>query len=149
VTVFLVVTALVNIALGYGLAMYLGHPEWPLRRKAVAGPPVEGPLPEEEEELTVVVGAKPTVTAAAAPMPTPSPAPEQAIAGAPAIVAEAPAASVAATPTATSGEAAAAEPEIEQQMLAGIEEFRNQLAQMKAQPEATATPAGAAAAANA
>jgi hypothetical protein len=142
VTVFLIVTALVNIALGYGLALYLGPPAWPTLRRKAAGPPVEEPLVEDDEELTVIVGPKPTqapVSGAA-----PSHAPEATVAS-PA----APAAATPITPGALAETAAAANaaPELEEHVLAGIEEFRNQLAQMKAQPEAAPSPTAAAAAA--
>lgn len=94
---FVIVTAVVNIGLGYGLAVYLGH-----TRRCIDGVSVD------DHEI-----------ASEAPAPVPMPAP----AAAP-IVATAPVADV----------PSAAEAGLEQDVLAGIEEFRNQLAQMKAQP---------------
>jgi hypothetical protein len=142
VTLFLIVTALVNIALGYGLAMYLGSPEWPGRRRMAAGPPTEEQVGEDEEELTVIVGAKPAaVTVATA---APSASPEVAIASPSAPAAAPP---ITAGATAETAAAAGAGPELEEHVLAGIEEFRNQLAQMKAQPEGAPSPTAAAAAA--
>lgn len=94
---FVIVTAVVNIGLGYALALYLGR-----TRRCV------GEISVEDHEI-----------ASESPAPLHMPAP----AAAP-IVAADPAADV----------TSAAEAGLEQDVLAGIEEFRNQLAQMKAQP---------------
>lgn len=131
-TIFLTVSALVNIGLGYWLATYLA------REKARAGADlpvgiidVEAIPPHAEQPVqSASPDAMLPVAPAVAAMPT-----------APAIQA-APEAVVPVMATAA-GEAAAAPmgtgidaPEVETEVLAGIEEFRNQLAQMKATPDA-------------
>jgi hypothetical protein len=133
---FLVVTALINIALGYGLAVYFGHAGWPRASHA------EEPAPEHvadhvHEEITIATPT-PVATHVAASAPPTASAPLTASAEVAAALAAAPA--PAAEPTAP-------EAELENEVLAGIEEFRSQLAQMKAQPSAGSTPAEAAAAA--
>ena len=92
---FVIVTAVLNIGLGYGLAIYLGR-----ARRAVA---------ESVEDVHEIAVEAPTPIHAPAPVPAPS-------------------------PPITAESAPPAEAELEQDVLAGIEEFRNQLAQMKAQP---------------
>jgi hypothetical protein len=147
VTLFLLVTALINISLGYGLAIYLGHAGWPSR----GGAPIDAAVHEPETA---------NHDGHAAPLLTPYVAPPQAAAPVAAAAPAAPAAvTLAPAPTAEPAMPAApalaaaiaqAEPEtaeLEQDVLAGIEEFRNQLAQMKAQPGAAASPEEAAAAA--
>jgi hypothetical protein len=140
VTIFLTISALVNIGLGYWLATYLA------REKARAGfdmpadvpadAAVESPAEHGQHVHSVLPGEMPTAVPAMPMMVQPmaavaamSPAPT-AVAVAPAPVAvEAPADPVTAA-------AAADAPELETEVLAGIEEFRNQLAQMKATPDA-------------
>jgi hypothetical protein len=103
VIVFVIVTAVLNIGLGYALAIYLGPARgFKSQRSSLADEiPAEAPF---------MAPALPT-----APAPTIS----------------SPAAPPAADPVA----AEADEAKLEQDVLAGIEEFRNQLAKMKALPE--------------
>jgi hypothetical protein len=124
VTVFLITTALLNIGVGYWLAIYL-------RRSAVFGElaPADDHALETLHDLDVH---------AAEPIPA-------------AMKVTAPAAAptgVAAAPSAAVPTPAAGEEQLEQDVLAGIEEFRNQLAQMKSRgegeaPTSAATPAAA------
>jgi hypothetical protein len=135
VTIFLTISALMNIGLGYWLATYLAREK--ARATAVAvGDDHSHAVVEEHEAQTLPLQA-------ALPMELPTPsaampaAPQQVAAAMPAMptspVTQTP---VAAEVSAASPIAPAAEaPEIETEVLAGIEEFRNQLAQMKASPE--------------
>ncbi len=100
VTVFLIATALLNIGVGYWLAVYLQR----ARRS------VESDLPDDHAVATLGDLNLPAAAQVAAPPAVP---------GAPA-------------PSAT---APAAEEQLEQDVLAGIEEFRNQLAQLKSHGE--------------
>jgi hypothetical protein len=128
VITFLVVTSIINIALGYALAVYLGstaalHPKGQAVEAAPAMPIAAGaPFAMERPAFTWPMDG------VAIPTPT-----------APATVATA-----ASTGVAPSFMAASASPadeagvptrtaEMEQDLLAGIEEFRNQLAQLKGQ----------------
>lgn len=118
VTVFLIVTALLNIGVGYWLAVYLRR----ARGLAELAPADEHAL-DSLHDLDLPVAESIT---AASPVATP-PATPAAIATAPTTTAPAP-----------------AEEQLEQDVLAGIEEFRNQLAQMKSRGEGEApTPAAA------
>jgi hypothetical protein len=105
VTAFVIVTALINLALGYGLAVYLGHARRPTSSHA-------------GDELSVALGYElPAAALPAADLSSPADETSPASLNVP----------VAAAPV--------DEPvELEQEVLAGIEEFRNQLAQMKGQP---------------
>ena len=121
---FVIVTAFMNIALGYGLAVYVGHGCLPWRRRVQGERPVDAgavittlidepvlELPDEPAtpEPVVEVPPSPFINPIAEPVATPAADPVAII------------------------EPAVELPGIEQEMLAGIEEFRNQLAQMKAQ----------------
>jgi hypothetical protein len=118
VTVFLIATALLNIGVGYWLAIYL-------RRSAVFGELA----PADEHALETLHELD---NHAAESIPT-------AAVSAPA------AAAVATAPSTTAP--FAGEEQLEQDVLAGIEEFRNQLAQMKSRGEGEGpTPAAAPAA---
>jgi hypothetical protein len=132
VTLFLIVTALINIALGYGLALYLGHAYWPHRVRVIEEASAEGAVDQLDEEAAIE-------TPAPAHLPEPAPRPVGAF---PEYAAAAPTA----PQTAPAEGEAANSTKLEQDVLAGIEEFRNQLAQMKAQPGAV-VPAEEAAAA--
>ncbi|HEX6962745.1 MAG TPA: hypothetical protein VF175_12820, partial [Lacipirellula sp.] len=125
---FLVITTIINIALGYALAVYLGgvsatsSTEEPYERPAEAKPAVAAP--QSAERVAAAALANAFSAAAASASFAPSPTPEAA-------------APIAASPS--HQEEQEAEPgqnrtsEVEQGLLAGIEEFRNQLAQLKAQ----------------
>jgi hypothetical protein len=116
VTAFLITTAIANIALGYWLANFL-------RRASPAIDLVE----QDHLAIDPLAGLTP---------PEPTPAATTPIEPAP------PVAAAEAAPTAT-----ASEPEdeaLEQDVLAGIEEFRNQLAQMKSRGEDEEQPLTAA-----
>jgi hypothetical protein len=119
VTVFLIATAILNIGLGYWLAIYLRRAEMN----------VEAALPDEHAFETLAdLGLS-------APEP---------VAAAPQVVA--PVAAPATVPTAPVATApAAGEEQLEQDVLAGIEEFRNQLAQMKSRGDGAEQPATTAA----
>jgi hypothetical protein len=132
VMLFVVVTAALNIAVGYGLALYLGHAPLPrFRRAATAAATIDDAFAPQAE----FAAPEPTALSSdAAPAPGRGP-----------IAAAAPTASASAT---ASGNAPAPAPggdsaELEHEVLAGIEEFRNQLAQMKGQPAAAAETADA------
>jgi hypothetical protein len=127
VIVFLVFMSLVNISLGFVLAVYLGRAN--LRSTAFAGPGVEsGPLvaeppaaPAQDERRTESRDNAWPAEAMAEPAPAADPA----------------------APVAA--ETAEMEPAVETDLLAGIEEFRNQLASMKSEAGlAPRTPAAAA-----
>lgn len=131
-TIFLTISALMNIGLGYWLATYLAREK---ARASAAAITVAAPEVHQEHdpsvhaaavELPPMAPAMPSlpqpVVAAAAPTPAPAAAPPQA----PAAIA----------PPAGQEAAVAPAPELETEVLAGIEEFRNQLAQMKGTPEA-------------
>lgn len=105
---FLVVTATMNIALGYGLAVYLGHTRR-LHDADVATGPIEAAASAAVESEATSPAVAPLVAEATGPV-------------APVSVLSAP------VPV------AADEESVEKDVLAGIEEFRNQLAQMKAAP---------------
>lgn len=119
--VFVLVSAALNIALGYGLAVYLTHGCWPWRRPAPA------------EALSEVFDAAESFPPEPEPDPEPVPEPIAAVSE-PAPVAPfiQPVSMPAVDPAATL-EPPPQSPDLEKEMLAGIEEFRNQLAQMKAQ----------------
>ncbi len=126
-TIFLALSALVNIALGYGLAIFLGHARMKQGNQSEE-------LPHIDSYAEPMQAAIPEPMAPPAPAPdmhappTPMPAPAEVAAVAP------PVAAAPAEPVAAAAEESA---ELETDVLAGIEEFRNQLAQMKAQPEGT------------
>jgi hypothetical protein len=105
VIVFVIVTAVLNIGLGYALAIYLG----PARGFKSQRSSLADEIPAEAPFMAPALPAAPALT----------------------ISSSAPAAPPAADPL----EAEADETELEQDVLAGIEEFRNQLAKMKALPE--------------
>lgn len=102
---FLLVTAPLNIALGYGLAVYLERAK--RRRDAEA----MAPMHSEAFDAPYPVAGDPALAAVAAA-----------------------AAATADVETPVTPAAPAEGTELEHDVLAGIEEFRNQLAQMKAQP---------------
>jgi hypothetical protein len=114
VMLFVLVTSLLNIGLGYALAIYLGHGRLPWTG--------DEPSVLEEDEVDDLIATEPPVVPS---IPAPSPAPSVA-------EVQAPLEAILASPP-TPGEDAA---DVEQEVLAGIEEFRSQLAQMKAQPSA-------------
>jgi hypothetical protein len=140
VTVFLIITGLMNIALGYGLAMYLGGAHLPGR--APQGDDFDNlhsDVPLAEVTLTTISAApaesaEPAASAAAVAA-TPTAPPAATSASHPAGAASTAAGVEPATPAAAMPAAGA---ELEQEVLAGIEEFRNQLAQMKSQPTGAA-----------
>jgi hypothetical protein len=112
VIVFVTMTAVLNICLGYALAVYLGGARWPFGHRAAIGVSLapDALVTESPREVAPPVAATPSPPAAPPPEPEP-PAPP------------------ATTPVAVAVPAV----DLEQDVLAGIEEFRNQLAQMKAQ----------------
>lgn len=113
---FFVVTILLNLALGYALALYL--------KAGVAQRPCEicgaqvGAETEEWERLVAIPASASTTL----------PAPAEACAGDGGAAMEAPAISSLTTPVAELTQSAT---DVEKDLLAGIEEFRNQLAQLK------------------
>lgn len=115
------VTAVLNIALGFALAMYL-------YRAGMLGAPRPALAAEDAHHVEEVphepIPHEPVAHSEPSPVaPLPAPAVQEPIAAASAPIAEEPE-----TAEAVPG------PELEENVLAGIEEFRNQLAQMKAQP---------------
>ncbi len=132
---FVVVTALLNLALGYGLAIYLGYGELPRLRRARIVAPVnaEGPAATAADETVAQESAAyataPDPTAAMPTMASTAGLPDETVAE---TVTTAPPAATVTAPVESANDAA----ELEHEVLAGIEEFRNQLAQMKAQPAA-------------
>jgi hypothetical protein len=143
VTVFLIVTALVNIALGYGLALYLGHTRTPCAQPGAADAlTVEWERPPQalEDAHESAITASPAVAASPALTASPAVAASPAADPQPASADSAPS-SPPAVQASLSAPAAADDPvEIEQEMLAGIAEFRNQLALMKGQPDGADAP---------
>jgi hypothetical protein len=128
VTVFLIVTALLDVALGFGLAIYLG------RARAPWSPPLDaGGFNQDLQRAETVDGLSesPAVDPLSAPAAVPAQQ-EEADSRTAATVAVSSSPAMAASPAADS----ASEPEEleEEDVLAGIVEFRNQLAQMKTQP---------------
>ena len=138
---FLVVTSIINLSLGYALACYLGRTQ--LAAASTVDPgltaiestplalaqsePVEAAEPAEQrrtEQRTAVWTPLDDVSSSDSHQLAPAEAnqvtsPQTAMA------------SVETVATTLSKAAAAVEPEVEQEMLAGIEEFRNQLAKIK------------------
>ncbi len=181
---FLAVTTVINIALGYALAVYLGRANMkvaaapalpanpatvgvlPTRRLANQDAPNEAPAmsapaapvaPQIKAELPELVAKQPVATEVeSAPVAEQQPvftAPVDAVAAQ--LAAQLPGEEPLAEDTATAGEPldseAALPPAaqgVEQDLLAGIEEFRSQLAQLKGGP-AEVPPARVAAAATA
>jgi hypothetical protein len=141
VTIFVTISALMNIGLGYWLATFLAREK--ARATAVAVGDDHSHAVVEEHASHASQGQS---LQAAIPMQLPSSsaaiptAPQPVAAAMPAMpIASASTAAVAAEASAASPIAPAAEtPELETEVLAGIEEFRNQLAQMKASPELAA-----------
>jgi hypothetical protein len=140
VTIFLILSALMNIGLGYWLATYLA------REKARAsGFDMQADVPAD---AAIEAPAEPgQLVRSALPAEMPTAAPEMPIMAQPMATAAAMPAALAAVevapalvavdaPAVPEMGAAAAAPELETEVLAGIEEFRNQLAQMKATPGA-------------
>lgn len=115
------VTAVLNIALGFVLAMYLYRAGLLGASRAVAETHEEHHA--EPEAHAPAAHSEPASVAAAPAEPAPMAAPVEA----------------AVTPEVAEAPAA----ELEENVLAGIEEFRNQLAQMKAQPAEAAEAAHA------
>jgi hypothetical protein len=136
VTIFLILSALVNIGLGYWLATYLA------REKARAGFDMPADIPADAamespgEHGHLVHSALPLEMPSAAPAMPMMAQPVATAAAMPAVLAavEVAPARVAVDVPAVPEMGAAAAPELETEVLAGIEEFRNQLAQMKATP---------------
>lgn len=138
---FVAITALVNIGLGYALAMYLGQAKskhepsadeasttltLPTRKLSNHEPPVATSTPAP------ATPAAPTATVERPAESPPAPSMADAIAAAMQQTAAAPAAEVdaeMATQAPTTADEAAAP--VEHELLAGIEEFRSQLAQLK------------------
>ena len=122
-TIFLALSALLNIALGYGLAIYLGHARSPFSSRQADDFAVDS------FEMPVDMHASLPVEAPAAGLAKMPAAHSKTTSAVDELVA-------AMTPTEESAE-------LETDVLAGIEEFRNQLAQMKAQPTGADTANGA------
>jgi hypothetical protein len=130
VTIFLTISALVNIGLGYWLATYLARE----KARAGVGAPIDATVDTDVDSHAQAMDAalppesSPALPTMAQPMAAAPSLPAAPTAVAPAMAPVA----VAAPPTTAPAEA----PELETEVLAGIEEFRNQLAQMKATPDA-------------
>jgi hypothetical protein len=125
---FLIVTAIVNVALGYALAVYLGRASAPTLREMFARTPISTPAIEANsfaEQFSMLQSDR-------------SRAIDEVSAFAPDArqTTERPAQEAKLTPTAAheADEPSFAGADVmEQELLAGIEEFRNQLAQLKGQ----------------
>jgi hypothetical protein len=120
VTLFVIVTAVLNIAVGYALAIYVDQAKWPFRRRSAE----VDPLAHLDEFSLASIGSA-TVEA----LPTAPPTADASVAPTAVESAQAAPGSPADTPSASDEGV-----EMERDVLAGIEEFRNQLAQMKASP---------------
>lgn len=118
-TLFVIVTAVVNIALGYALAIYVDHAKWPFRPRSAE----VDPLAHLEEFSLESIG-----NAAVETLPTVPSTADTSVESAQPPVAAAPVAPAAKPSASDEGV------EMERDVLAGIEEFRSQLAQMKASP---------------
>jgi hypothetical protein len=137
VTIFLTLSALVNIGLGYWLATYLA------REKARAGADVPMDVSvdatsESHVEYGQAVSSAPPAEMPLATLAAPMMPPPMAAAAptTPAAVAVTRAPGAEESLEAPKMAAAADSAELETEVLAGIEEFRIQLAQMKATPDA-------------
>ena len=134
-TIFLTLSALMNIGLGYWLATYLArekarasavamgddHAQLLVEEHAAQAHPLQAALPIELQVSSAAMTTEAQQVAAAMPAMPIAPVttmPVAAEVGAP-------------SPMAPAADA----PELETEVLAGIEEFRNQLAQMKGSPE--------------
>jgi hypothetical protein len=131
VIAFFLVTATMNIALGYGLAVYLGHGRgWRGLFAGVSPAAIHDSLSMAQDQH---IPSPELIAPVAAAISTPpgNATAESLTASAADLAVDAPLADDDAT-------------KLESDVLAGIEEFRNQLAQMKAQPaEMEAAPAKA------
>lgn len=125
---------LTNIALGYGLAVYVnqkfGTLVFALPKKRKAKPHSSAELSEADAEVAPV---------STQPISRPAATPEQQASAAapPSLAAESSVSPV--TAIAASADISASEPVDEQNVLAGIEEFRSQLAKMSVSAESPAT----------
>jgi hypothetical protein len=135
---FLIVTSIINILLGYALSLYLG------RASAQAAPSIAPTTDDAADSMSDFAAASMTVDNRNFSWPA-----ESIVAGSSATFgplgqasqapAEAPA--MLHTPATEAHEAVQARTaEMEQELLAGIEEFRNQLAQLKGQASLTVEP---------
>jgi hypothetical protein len=116
VILYVSVTAVLNIALGFALAMYLHRAGLLVSPRAALATTEPHHIEEATHEQALHAEPSPVAEAIA-------PANQEPVAAAPALLAAEP-----------DTAAAPAGPELEENVLAGIEEFRNQLAQMKSQP---------------
>ncbi len=151
---FLAITAVINIALGYALAVYLGKAQarpatmaasaasprsLPTRRLAGQGNPAEAPATAPP---AAIAPSQPETSALVAEAPAVNDAESPAALGAPGVAAS-PSAAEETGLVASASEADAIDDEhdnpltlpapapVEMDLLAGIEEFRSQLAQLK------------------
>jgi len=138
---FLAVTAVINIALGYALARYLDRSALP------ASDDHSLELPTRQTTASIVADEPPPSAPAAQVEAAPTPAAvrselSEAPNGSPSAPSQ-PAEHVESLPHDAEAGADAESPPVEHELLAGIEEFRSQLAQLKGGAEAAATQAPA------